>query len=158
MSTRTWVLVAICVVVVPFYGYLLTKVRPVWRLLATSAVEAPREPENLLEQVARRAGSSLRAFLALFGVAVLGTAIGDFDRDVHNGLGNMVSFLMVVAGLIVLWWGVSIGWTVSRTAKAREDVADEGWLLGLVVWAYAVGIVYGLLLLAGLLGHLLHRS
>lgn len=157
MTARTWVWVAIGVVVVPFYGYLLTKVRPAWRLLATSPVEAPREAENLLEQVARRAGGSLRAFLALFGVAVLGTAIGDFDRDVHNGLGNMVFFLMMVAGLIVMWWGFSISWTVWRTAKARDDIEDDPWELAAVVWASALGLVCGLLALAGVLAKLLHR-
>lgn len=157
MSARSWVWVSIAVVVVPFYAYLLTKARPVWRLLTTSPVEAPKEPENLLEQVARRAGSSLRAFLALFGVAVLGTAIGDFDRDVHNGLGNMVSFLMVVAGLIVMWWGFSIGWTVWRTARAREGIEDDPWELAAVVWTSALGLVCGLLALAGLLAKMLHH-
>ena len=145
-------------IAVLMYVYLGTKMPAVMRLLRTSPVEAPRDPTNLLEQLLRRSGGSLRAFLALVGVAVVGTTVNDFDRDVHNGLGNMVSFLVLVAGLIVLWWGFSVGWTVSRTAKARGDDADDGWLLAIAVWAYAVGIVYGLLLLSGLLAHVLHRN
>jgi hypothetical protein len=158
MSRSAWVVTATIEIAVVVYGYLGTQLPAVMRLLKTSPVEAPREPTNLLEQLVRRSGGSLRAFLALVGVAVVGTTVNDFDRDVHNGLGNMVSFLVLVAGLIVLWWGFSVGWTVFRTAKGRGADADDAWLLATAVWAYAVGIVYGLLLVAGLLAHVLHRN
>jgi hypothetical protein len=96
-------------------------VRHAWALLAASPPEQPTEPRSRLDQIRRRLANSARGITAVFVAALVGAVVADYDRDLHNGVGNLISFFLFALGVWVVWWGLVLAAIVRRTANCRGD-------------------------------------
>jgi hypothetical protein len=109
--------------------------------------ESPRKPTNRLQQVLSRLSGSGSSYRALFVGAIVGTAVADYDRDVHRGLGEMVWLFLFGFGLLTLWWGVGLALLMHRSIKEFPDKAPRwfdgeslAWACGLAALLAFVGL------------------
>jgi hypothetical protein len=123
-------------------------VRHAIALLRAAPPTGSKEPSTRLEQIFAQYLSRARGWIVVFSAALVGTAISDFDRDPHRGLGRMLGLFLLVLAVLIFVCGASIGlagWRVASNSGFGSRSHDGAeLLLSCVITGLALAVALGL--------------